>query len=418
MGYYHEYCDKNETLSKLYTLRVGMSLLSLEKDKFLKNKKLKADKENKSGAWREKALNEAKTYKERLKEKREEEQKENDFLARSKKLIVGRRVDILKSFLGGLALIILSVLLGYYYYLSFVTDMGDVTTPDRVAAISYNDIPFFNVLHKVYLFLSNLLLMLEDISFLFWTVGLIWILGLPVLIIVLVVLGGKAIVGGFELIGELVDLKARKLRAPAVIKMLEGEVHRLEIAHQNAVSQAHQLSDKLQAELVPIEQNMVESVRDSVALFKALEEQFSDFLQVVDWGNVDLLIHYFSTGRADNMKEALQQVDRQRQTEDIVRAVNNASRQICGTITQAFTQLQTSMAQNFVMLSQQLDLMHQQNQAQIAALSNKVKNLASSVAANQELQQKTNVGSLQLAEDIHYLRVSTEIRDIKARNNL
>ena len=118
------------------------------------------------------------------------------------------------------------------------------------------------------------------------------------------------------------------------------------------------------------------------------------------------------------MKEALQQVDRKRQIEDIVRAVNNASRHICGTITQAFTQLQTSMAQNFAMLSQQLDLMQQQNQAQIAALSNKVKNLASNVAANQELQQKTNVGSLQLAEDIHYLRVSTEIRDIKARNNL
>ena len=163
---------------------------------------------------------------------------------------------------------------------------------------------------------------------------------------------------------------------------------------------------------------MLEAALDSSVLYQALEQEFSDFLQVVDWGNVDLLIHYFSTGRADAMKEALQQVDRQRQSDALIQAVNNASQQICRTINSAFMQLQKSMAQNFAMLSQQLDLMHQQTQAQIAALSRKVRDLAGDMETNKALQQKSNVGSLQLAEDIHYLRVSTEIRDIKARNNL
>ena len=77
-----------------------------------------------------------------------------------------------------------------------------------------------------------------------------------------------------------------------------------------------------------------------------------------DWENVDLLIYYFETGRADDMKEALQLVDRQRQTDQITRALSIASASICKTFDNTMRQLGSSLAQSFTVLSRQMARQH------------------------------------------------------------
>lgn len=73
-----------------------------------------------------------------------------------------------------------------------------------------------------------------------------------------------------------------------------------------------------------------------------------------DWKNVDLLIYYFETGRADNLKEALQLVDRQLQTKQIVKAINMAADEIGKTIRQSMEALGGALAQSFSLLSNQI----------------------------------------------------------------
>jgi len=51
-----------------------------------------------------------------------------------------------------------------------------------------------------------------------------------------------------------------------------------------------------------------------------------------DWGNTDMLIYYMQTGRADTLKEALYHVDRQLQSEQIVKAVNDSAAYVSQTI--------------------------------------------------------------------------------------
>ena len=53
----------------------------------------------------------------------------------------------------------------------------------------------------------------------------------------------------------------------------------------------------------------------------ALITEFSSVLDPRDWANIDLIIFYYETGRADTLKEALQQVDRQRQNEALIKAI-------------------------------------------------------------------------------------------------
>ncbi len=60
-------------------------------------------------------------------------------------------------------------------------------------------------------------------------------------------------------------------------------------------------------------------------LFNYMMEEFNDFLDYRDWQNVDLIIFYIETRRAETLKEALYQVDRRNQDYDINRACGNVA---------------------------------------------------------------------------------------------
>ncbi len=67
-------------------------------------------------------------------------------------------------------------------------------------------------------------------------------------------------------------------------------------------------------------------------IYESLIPHYSAILDIRDWKNLDLIIYLLETGRADTTKEALQQVDVYRHTEQIVTAIKEASSEICKTI--------------------------------------------------------------------------------------
>jgi len=153
---------------------------------------------------------------------------------------------------------------------------------------------------------------------------------------------------------------------------------------------------------------------------KSLNATYDSWLGESDWENVDLLIYYLDTGRADSLKEALSMVDRQRQTNQIVQAIAVVSKTIQNTIYSATMRLATAMKESFTLISKQVDNMaknvnrigeiaaegQQQQNATITAMGEKIMRLQEEQISvsemNQALLEKANVSSEQLLTDLRY----------------
>ena len=83
------------------------------------------------------------------------------------------------------------------------------------------------------------------------------------------------------------------------------------------------------------EKNCVAIIPPSLALCKTLtldmQKNFTS-IDVRDWKYVDTLIFYFETGRADSVKEALQHLDKEIQTKEIISTIKQSAEYICNTI--------------------------------------------------------------------------------------
>lgn len=127
-----------------------------------------------------------------------------------------------------------------------------------------------------------------------------------------------------------------------------------------------------------------------------------------DWENVDLLIYYFETGRADDMKEALQLVDKQRQADQITEAIEAATESICKTINVSMTRLGSALSQSFSVLSRQMAQQHielmegmdRQAETQIREIREQTAEQRNAQAMNQALLDKISVSSKHLAEQM------------------
>lgn len=158
-------------------------------------------------------------------------------------------------------------------------------------------------------------------------------------------------------------------------------------------------------------------------LYAGLEEEFQTFLDSRDWENLDYIIYMLETGRADSMKEALQLVDRARQTEEIIEAVESSSRMICSTLVEStrrlgmlFSQCTERLSLRIDGLSQQMDFANQNLTAQFSDMGKYVSSLTSEVALGNALQAKANETSLELAEEVHALKEHSDYADWRLRN--
>ena len=145
--------------------------------------------------------------------------------------------------------------------------------------------------------------------------------------------------------------------------------------------------------------------------YDALKTEYSTVIDVRDWENLDLIIYYFETGRAETMKEALQLVDRQVQTNEIVTAIELASRRICLTIQEGMSKINNTIISATMLLSSQI---------------NSVTNQLSSINANltitanamkQALTSKADVSSKQLMDDVHQMRLLADNEEVRRRNS-
>lgn len=179
--------------------------------------------------------------------------------------------------------------------------------------------------------------------------------------------------------------------------------------------QAHLKQIQLLNAPLPQHQKTITEIATRSKLLVNSSVQAYPLIDFRDWENVDLLIFYFETGRADNMKEALQLVDRQRQTDQITTALAMASASICKTIYQSMNQLGSALARAFSFLSRQIAQQHGElirglenqaaeqraaSKAQLDAIQAQTAAQVSAQAMNQALLDKISVSSAKLAEQV------------------
>lgn len=129
--------------------------------------------------------------------------------------------------------------------------------------------------------------------------------------------------------------------------------HNQKVAHANSVI-------KTAKERIPLCKKTLDEIGEKSRQIIDCAKETYKAIDYRDWENVDLLIFYFETGRADSLKESLQLVDRQRQTNEIVRAVYYASRQISSSIQNSVQKLGKALALSFDRLSDQMQRQHRE----------------------------------------------------------
>ena len=126
----------------------------------------------------------------------------------------------------------------------------------------------------------------------------------------------------------------------------------------------------------------------SIAFIKSVKQamlqESNGVISEYDWQNLDLLIFYLENGRADSLKEAYQLVDKQRQTDQIVSSIREASYHISSAINAGFNRLGALISGCFSNLSKQIQSNHREISDSISSLERTVK------ADNREMSARIN----------------------------
>lgn len=198
-----------------------------------------------------------------------------------------------------------------------------------------------------------------------------------------------------------------KYRKVATPKYHHTEVDGLIKSHENKVAEMESRKAELEKQKEPHNETITVIAQRSQKIIESAVKAYP-LIDFRDWENVDLIIYYFETGRADDMKEALQLVDRQRQTDQIVEAIENASESISRTIDRSMAQLGSALAQSFSVLSRQMAQQHvelmagmeRQAETQLHEIRTQTAEQRNAQAMNQALLKKISDSSLELAEQM------------------
>lgn len=169
-----------------------------------------------------------------------------------------------------------------------------------------------------------------------------------------------------------------------------------------------EILDKCLNDLPALRSTMQQEVQLNRSLgdkvYNILVEQFSKTLDPRDWQYVDLLIFYFETGRAESMREALQLVDKEMQTQQIVGSIKAATVMICRTIQSEMSALRSTVRDGFSSLQQSINSGFASLQKSIATNNALLQQQISEEQLANALLKKSNSTSEQLMNDVHYLR--------------
>ena len=142
-------------------------------------------------------------------------------------------------------------------------------------------------------------------------------------------------------------------------------------------------------------------------IYTTLVQDYDDVLEKRDWVNLDYVIYVYETGRADNLMSALHLLDEEKRYEGIITAIDRASAAISDNIRSSISAMGERFAMNMQALGDRIETNGRKIRDTIREASADASRCAaeinSSVAMQNALLEKSNVNSTKLADDMNYL---------------
>ncbi len=396
--------SKEEILNQLYALRAGLSLVDKEYDKVKESK-----------------LSEENLVKETNNKKEVLENKNNELFCNSE-IIKSSSEDKKRS---------------YERDLTYYNDAASVTSTAKARVDKIK--PFVN---------ANMLLFISAIV----VFGIMLILNFgtdivkdgSILHILLCISGPVAAVSGiifFPLtyvykgkMAEYIKLNNKLKKIPKPSEPRSEEINYLDnakyISNQEKISENKKLMEGLNHQLAEMKKSTHEKIvlvsKYAMEIYNSVVDEFSKSLPNLDcrdYKHVDLIIYLLETGRADEMKEALQQTDVYVSTERIVQAINNATETISLSINKNFSRLESAIIKNTYELGNKIDrltynvnAMSDRQSALISELNENVEKTNSAIKMQNALLEKSNVSSAEMASNVERMRMYADDAYIKNSN--
>ncbi len=143
---------------------------------------------------------------------------------------------------------------------------------------------------------------------------------------------------------------------------------------------------------------------DYDSCLNVLLDNYNNFLDIRDWENLDLIIYYYETGRADSVKEALQLVDNERRNNALIEAIGVATNEICRSI----HSLGNIMIAGFSSLAAQLEAQRVQTMGALQQIDKNISGVLTQQTLSNALLAKANVSSKEMVEQMKKLNLKVK----------
>lgn len=213
---------------------------------------------------------------------------------------------------------------------------------------------------------------------------------------------------GLFFVGIVQNKKAKQTIANNMYKNnkleedLKSTIHRLDIVKQNnynALAKFQDAQKETKLVLVDIKSRQEIIKKESQGIEKVLIKEFGNLLDIRDWENLDLVIYYYETGRADSVKEALQLVDNEKRNNMLIQAIGIATNEICRSI----QTLGEVIVAGFNSLSAQLEAQRIQTLGALQQINDNISGVLTQQTLNNALLAKANISSKEMVEQMKQL---------------
>ena len=171
-------------------------------------------------------------------------------------------------------------------------------------------------------------------------------------------------------------------------------------SNQDRIDSHQSNLDKKKEELIATQEKGNLIVSETEHLLNFLRNDMKMVLDERDWKNLDLIIYELETGRADSIKEALQQADLMIRHNEMSQMMQTATEAICKSIQSGMTDIRRGMTNILRSINMQIEA--QERSAR--EISNKFDDMLDAQKLSNALQEKANISSVQLADDISRIR--------------
>ena len=184
---------------------------------------------------------------------------------------------------------------------------------------------------------------------------------------------------------------------------LQGLHKMEEEALKKAEAEYEQILVEQESYMKSFDERANKSLDRAVRLYRSVCDTYGDTLDPRDWESIDYLIYIYVSGRAEDLPTALRCLDEERRFMGIVSAIDRASTEVSATINQAITSLGKQLAKQLESLEDSINRNMSSMTDEIGRLGDEVGAVSRGMEAQNALQAKANTTTRQLVEDVHYV---------------